>query len=131
VELVGLNTKEITLYNDNPACDELIATELYKLKVSFPDLSNDFISVLSERLRVNNFTDKRLVDAIGNVIDNFQYKKPNISDIIGFDKKLKLYTYNEVYEFILEGESWENYPIYEVNGTKFRIKISDKIKYNL
>lgn len=131
MELVGLNTKEITLYNDNPACDELIATELYKLKVSFPDLSNDFISVLSERIKVNNFTDKRLVDAIGNVIDNFQYKAPKISDIIGFDKRLKLYTYHEVCEFVHNGESFEDYPIYEINGIKFRIKLSDKIKYNL
>lgn len=131
MELVGPNTKEITLYNDNPACDELIATELYKLKVSFPDLSNDFISVLSERIRVNNFTDKRLIDAIGNVIDNFQYKAPKISDIIGFDKKLNLYTYNEVCMLVEKGESFQDYPIYEVNGIKFRIKISDKIKYNL
>ena len=131
MELVGPNTSEITLYSDNPAPPELIATELFKLKTVFPDLSNDFMSVLSERISLNNFTEKRLRDAIGNVIDNFQYKSPKISDIIGFDKKLKLYTYYEVCKLIEEGERFENYPIYEVNGIKFRISLADKINYNL
>ncbi len=44
----------------------------------------------------NGFTDKRLQDAVNYVIDNFQYKELNVSDIIRFDKYLKLYSYDEM-----------------------------------
>jgi hypothetical protein len=124
-------TNELSLYQDKPAEVFEIARELAKLQVSFPDISREFISVLAERVVRNGFTLERLRASIGNVLDNFQYKKPNISDIIGFDKKIKLYTYHEVYRLIEKGDAeWSDFDIVEVNGNKFRIKKTDNQLFN-
>ena len=95
--------------------------------MAFPVIDPEYISVLSERLVSNGFTDRRLKDAIGYVIDKFSYKKPNISDIIGFDKKAKLYTYNEAYRLIEKGEvsGFNEFEIVEINGIKYRVKKSE------
>jgi hypothetical protein len=72
-----------------------------RLKVAFPGMNKDrdndlFFNVLSERIIANDFTGKRLADAVDSVIDNFQYKELNVSDIIRFDRRAKLYSYNDV-----------------------------------
>ena len=58
--------------------------------------------MLAERLIANGFTDERLTDAVNNVIDNFQYKELNISDIVKFDKKMKLYNYKDATNLVTE-----------------------------
>jgi hypothetical protein len=120
--------REVSIYNDSltPQC---VDQELKKLVVAFPAVDPDFINVLSERLVANGFTNRRLKDAIGSLIDNFKYQKPNISDIISFDRKIKLYSYGEAYRLIERGEvsGFSDFDIIEVNGDKYRIKKSDKI----
>ena len=118
------NTKEISLYQDKQAQPQLIATELAKLKAAFPAIEMSFISVLSERLQANGFTEQRLKDAISTVIDKFRYQKPNISDIIGFDKVARLYTWNEAFMEVEKGAEWTDFKIIEKNGVKFRVKIN-------
>jgi hypothetical protein len=107
-----------------PVC---VDQELKKLCIAFPAIDPDYVNVLSERLVSSGFTDKRLKDAIANVIDNFSFKRPNISDIISFDKKHKLYTYQEAYRLIEKGEvsGFEDFEIVEINERKFRIKKSE------
>jgi len=120
----------VSIYNDSltPQC---VDQELKKLVVAFPAVDPGFINVLSERLVANGFTNRRLKDAIGYVIDNFKYQKPNIADIISFDRKIKLYTHGEAYRLIVSGEvsGFEEFEIIESNGDKFRIKKSDKINF--
>lgn len=124
-ELQGQNMSEISLYEDKKAEPQLIATELAKLKASFPAMEMSYISVLSERLQANGFTEQRLKDAISTVIDKFRYQKPNIADIIGFDRKTKLYTYNEAYIEVEKGAEWSDFKIIQYNGKNVRIKITD------
>jgi len=57
----------------------------------------EFFGILAERIEANNFTEKQLNDAINHVIDTFQYKELNIADIIRFDRRIKLYTWEEAY----------------------------------
>ena len=123
---------EITLYNDKQANVITIATELRKLQAVFPALDNDFISILAERIKSNGFTDQRLKDAIGNVIDNFTYQKPNISDIIRFDKKIKLYNAAETSKMVTdEGYRYEDFSHYHRNGQLFWIKKTDAEMYGI
>jgi len=123
---------EITLYNDKQANVITIATELRKLQAVFPALDNDFISILAERIKSNGFTDQRLKDAIGNVIDNFTYQKPNISDIIRFDKKIKLYNAAETSKMVTdEGYRYEDFIHYHRNGQLFWIKKTDSEMYGI
>lgn len=124
-ELPERNTKEVSVYEDRKADPGLIATEIAKLKAAFPAIEMSYISILSERLQANGFTEQRLKDAIATVIDNFRYQKPNIADIIAYDKKVKLYTYNETYQEIEKGAEWSDFKIIERNGKIFRVKITE------
>lgn len=118
------NQTEISIYSGKLAGVREIAQELVKLKYAFPAMETNFISILSERLVANGFTEQRIKDAVANVIDNFTYKNPNIADIIKFDKKVKLYTYHEVSALVTEGASqFSDFEIYD-QKRGLRIKIT-------
>ena len=118
------NQTEISIYTGQPAGPREIAQELTKLKYAFPAMETAFISILSERLVANGFTEQRIKDAVANVIDNFTYKSPNIADIIKFDKKVKLYTYHEVSALVTKGEAqFSDFEIYD-KDKGLRIKIT-------
>lgn len=120
---------EISLYTDKTADVKLIATELRKLKAVFPALENDFISVLSERISVNGFTEQRLKDAVANVIDNFKYQRPSIADIIGFDSRIRLYTGNEFVNEQLKGTHAREFTTHWIRDKRYFVKISDCERY--
>ncbi|MFV0392424.1 MAG: hypothetical protein ACK5KP_11175 [Paludibacteraceae bacterium] len=121
---------EISLYTDKTADVKLIATELRKLKAVFPALENDFISVLSERISVNGFTEQRLKDAVANVIDNFKYQRPSIADIIGFDTRIRLYDYSEYSNEILSKKATNSdFAKHWIKEKIFWVKISDCERY--
>lgn len=85
----------MSVYRDD-LTTECIIEGTIKLKKSFPALGKDFFDVFSERIKNNDFTDKRLVDAINNVIDNCIYPTPTIAQFISFNNNVKLYTYDQV-----------------------------------
>ncbi len=87
-------SNEISTYR-GVLTDNGMAKNMRKLQSAFPKQNKEFFNVLAERLIANGFSDERLSDAVNNVIDNFQYKELNISDIVRFDKKRKLYNYQE------------------------------------
>lgn len=108
----------ISIYNDALSLD-CIKCMLDKLKRAFPNKDAGFFSLLSERIVANKFTDKRLTDAVNNVIDNFKFKDLTIADIISFDKQHKFITYNELVRRVLAGKtSFDNYEIIEVDNQK-------------
>ncbi len=119
-------TRTLTLYNDQLSKIG-IAKGIKKLQISFPRQTAEFFNVLSERLIANGFTDKRFEDAVNNVIDNFQYKELNISDIVKFDKNVRLYTYEEATkELDKNGIPLECFPVFKkINGVNFRAYIGD------
>lgn len=86
---------EISIYNDE-LTKECIAKENVKLMTAFPALEPGFFKVFSDRIKANNYTDQRLKDAIGYVIDNCVYPTPTIAQFISFDKRIKLYSYDDV-----------------------------------
>lgn len=124
VEYTTPQQSEISIYNGEPAGPREIAQELSKLKYAFPAMETNFISILSERLVANGFTEQRIKDAVANVIDNFTYKSPNIADVIKFDRKVKLYTYHEVSALVTRGEAqFSDFEIYD-KEKGLRIKIT-------
>jgi len=97
-----------------------------KLFIAFPKMDTGFWDLLSERIVANGFTKERLKNAVEYVLDNFAYKELNISDIIRFDKRVKLYTFNELYK--IEGQV--PHPDYEkriINEKVFYVKKNDLI----
>ncbi len=121
-------TTFISLYNDGNALTPVeIAKNLKKLQVVFPKQSNEFFNVLTERLVANKFTEQRLRDAVNTIIDKFKYRELNISDIIQYDKQIKLYSYaNVCYEISEHKASFKDFEKYKrIRGQLFWVKKSD------
>lgn len=119
-----LKTEEgnfLSLYSDNLTKENLIKG-IATIKATFPSLSIEFLSILSDRFIDKGFTDERLKDAINNVIDTCIYPSPTIASFLNFDKKLKLYTYNDILNLIDKGDSFKYYEIKEIDGIKWWIK---------
>lgn len=89
-------------------------------------MGDPFFNVLAERIVANHFTGKRLKDAVNSIIDTFQYKELNISDVVKFDKRIKLYSYNEVCTLVTKGEAnFSDFVVKEIDGKPFRVKKTD------
>ena len=118
----------VSLYRDNEASPRDIAISMKRLELGFPKMEKGFFDLLAERVIANGFTASRLKDAVNHVLDNFQYKELNISDIIRFDRRVNLYTYSDVCQLVTRGEAaWDDFVKREINGTMFRIKKTDLI----
>jgi len=119
----------MSLYDDKLATIENIAFQQMKLKVAFPKKEPEFFELLCDRLFANGFTEKRVEDAINHVIDNFVYKDLNIADVIGFDKKVKLYTYPELVDMITnKGYKSDDFEIRKINDKVFNVLKTDLLK---
>lgn len=112
---------EISIYEGETASKDQISTEVKKLVAAFPEISNDFLILLIDRITDNNFTADRVRDAINNIIDNSPYKRPSIADIISFDRKVKLFTFKEI-----EAKCSPGYPAFEHHE---RVTIQGRPKY--
>lgn len=116
----------VSLYNGRSADPSEIAVGMKRLKVAFPKMDNAFFNLLAERVMDNGFSSERLKHAINHVLDNFQYKELNISDIIRFDKRVRLYSYNEVCVLVSKGQaSFTDFEKREINGTVYRVLKSE------
>lgn len=116
------------MYADQEAKPKEILIQTGRLKAAFPKMETTFFNLLAERIASNGFTSQRLKDAVNYVLDNFQYKELNVSDIIRFDKKTKLYTYNEVCLLATKGEAqFSDFEVREINGKVFRVRKTDLI----
>jgi hypothetical protein len=94
-----------------------------KIRQTFPSLPVGFFDILSDRLVANNFTDKRLRDAVEYTIDNCIYPTPTIAQFISFDKRIKLYTYDQVLKLNdeLGGKAFEIYRPVKIGNNKFPV----------
>lgn len=118
----------VSLYNGRSADPNEIAVGMKRLKVAFPKMDNAFFNLLAERVMDNGFSSERLKHAINHVLDNFQYKELNISDIIRFDKQVRLYSYNEASCMVTEGKAaFSDFSKREIDGTVYLILKTDLI----
>lgn len=118
----------VSLYQGDEASNADIAVSMKRLQTAFPKMENAFFNLLAERVLENGFTAERLKDAVNHVLDTFQYKELNISDIIRFDRRAKLYTYKEASELVSSGKAtFEDFEKREINGTVYRIKKTDLV----
>lgn len=115
---------EISLYNDNIPSVSEINTAINRLSIAFPKMMKDFFVLLTEFIIEHKFTAKRLSDSVNHVIANFQYKELNISDIIKFDKRKRLYTQDDVYRISGKFPS-PDFELYKSDNKRFWIKISE------
>lgn len=118
----------LSLYNDTCATPDNIAKAIKRLRSAFPKMGNEFFDILYERLVKNGFTGQRLEDAVNHVIDSFQYKELNVADVVSFDKRAKLHTYNQMCNEIANGQSvMDDYQRLEIDGKNYWARKVDLI----
>lgn len=118
----------VSIYDDGKPERIDLQQATNRLGIAFPDMSKEFFALLTEFILKENFTRERLRGAVNYVISNFQYKKLNISDIVKFDKRVKLYTHSEASALVTQGKaSFEDFEKIEIDGKIFRILKSDTI----
>jgi hypothetical protein len=110
------------------AARDFIFKKSSSLVNAFPGVTDEFVALLTDRIFKNKFTEQRLTDAIDYLVDNFKYPVPSIADIISFDKKVKLHTYQQVCDKVTAGDKFENF---ERMANGFYISKAEKIQYNL
>lgn len=112
-------TTEISIFTGTVASESEIKSEVKKLIATFPEVKTDFIIVLVERLIDKNFTKERVKEAINHVIDTNPYQRPSIADIISFDRKIKVYTYQDIVSKCYHGYSaFDHFEKIEIEGRK-------------
>ena len=99
------------------------------IKAAFPQLPPEFFDILAKRVKANKFSDARLNDAVGNLIDTCRYPLPTIADVISFDKRVKLYTYSELTAKVNQGYSMKDFK--KLDDKKLWVSISDAENYNI
>ena len=94
-----------------------------------------FYDVFAERIIENDFNDERLAAAIKYVIDNCVYPKPTIAQFISFDKRITLYTYDQILKMINENSKiFDFYKAVRVDKTQqspIYANINDVAKYSI
>lgn len=88
-------------------------------------MPEEFFILLTEFILKEKFTAKRLEDAVNHVIRNFQYKEFNISDIIKFDKRVKLYTGKEYISMQMQGFHTSEFEKRVINDEVYWVKKID------
>jgi hypothetical protein len=83
-----------------------IADATAEIVKAFPGWSNEQTDILKDRFAENNFTDERMLDSVNHVIDTFVYGSiPNIAHFIQFDKKVQIYSWNELEKLHNDGNA--------------------------
>jgi len=113
---------QVSIYHKGAkATQEQIIRNIAKLEMAFPKMERGFFKILLDRIDANSFSNKRLENAVNYVIDRFQYKELNVADIISWDKKINIYTHQQICNLIQKSmiKGFEDTDIREINGTKY------------
>ena len=109
-----------------------VAENVAKIKAAFPALKPEYFSLFIDRLKDKGFSDQRLIDSVNNVIDNCQYPTPTLANFLSFDRRAKIYNYQEMCNVVSSNHLKPDYfSKIRINGKLFWVKTSDKDLYQL
>lgn len=112
-----MQPSEVSIYrNLPPANEEEVRNEVKRIHAAFPQAPNQLILIMSQRIVERGLSREQLVDAVNNLIDNFRFPVPTVADIIGFDKKVKLFSHAEVVAMLPKGYEFTDFEKIELNG---------------
>lgn len=92
---------EISVYKD-ALTTKGIVSQVVRIKQAFPQLELGFYDILTDMVKQDKFTDNRLKDAVDHVIRTCVYPQPTIAQFLSFDKKVKVYPYQECINIAME-----------------------------
>ena len=115
--------------------NEVAAINITRIKAAFPALSDAFFGILASRIIDNDFCNERMTDAVNHVIDTCQYPNPSVAEFISFDRKVKVFTYEEMLKKAndLGNEIWTSYRAVQFKNRerKVWVHVDDVKTYNL
>ncbi|MCL1942003.1 MAG: hypothetical protein FWF54_00395 [Candidatus Azobacteroides sp.] len=118
-------TLELSLYADEfPTVEDFMAAS-NRLSIAFPKMTKEFFVLLTEFAVKHEFTAERLSDAVNHVIADFRYRELNISDIIRYDRRVKLYTAGEFMKAQMSGTHPSEFEKREIDGKIYRVLKAD------
>ena len=109
-------------YFEDPVNEKEMKYELARLLRAFPEIKPSVIDELIQQIRKEKIGPIRLQAAVDYVIKNFNWQKPTVSDVIKFDRKLRLYTYDEVCNKVTEGMNMNNFFMVPNSGKLWAMK---------
>jgi hypothetical protein len=116
---LSLNTSlEISAYEPSAPTAPVLAWAVKTLRACYPETNPAIFDVILNRIKENQWGDKRIKDAINYLIDNHIYKSINPANVMSFDKKKKLYTYNQKIDMINKGFKWDDFELVVIEGKR-------------
>jgi len=123
---------EMSLYTGDIVSYATVVNGCKAIKQSFPALTAEFYSNLFETVKQEGFTDARFMDAVSHVIKTCVFSVPGIADFVSFDKKVRVYDYNEYLKQCNDGYGKSLVPVKLGNPPKpVWIHINDVEENNL
>ena len=107
---------------------------MLRLKIAFPNITKEFLTLLFDRFVSRGFSNERVKDSVDYLIDNYKYPTPTIAEIISYDAKVRLLTYDQVMKIHNEiGKAFDMYSAVVIEGIKTKVWASnfDIEKYKL
>jgi hypothetical protein len=128
-----LPQNEISIYKGPVISNESIVKYSVKIRQAFPTLAPEFYDILLNMAKEEGFTDERFRDAVHMVIKTCVYPTPTIAQFISWDKRIKVFNYEEILKKWDEGTSRETYkPIKFSDREKVVwVDVDDIKKYNI
>ncbi len=123
---------ELSMYKGK-ITEEVFKQGVKKLTVAFSGLKQDFLKLLLELLKENEFSNERYLDAVQHVICTCKYPSPTIADFIQYDKFIIVYTPEQFSTFCYVKEIDNPFKTYLIvkGSSDIYIKIEDILKFNL
>ncbi|HNX66485.1 MAG TPA: hypothetical protein PKH02_06345 [Bacteroidales bacterium] len=128
-------SNEVSVYEGEKISNDSIVRYCYKIRSAFPSLPPEFYDVLLEMVKEENFTDQRFRDAVHYVIKTCKYPTPTIASFISYDRKYKVYSYNDILKKAdeLGSQAWGCYQAVQLPDRKYVVWVdkNDISQYNL
>ena len=120
-----INEKSLSIYVGDLNLKTVLQQNI-RIAKAFPQLHEGFYEILNQRLKENQFTDKRLIDSVNHVIDTCQYPTPTTGNFISFDKSVEVLTHNDLLKMLTDDRNvfdrYEAVRIPEVDKPRYILK---------
>lgn len=118
-----VNTNEgafISAYTPGSLSDRTGLEITNMVRHAFPSITTEFLRLLVSRMRAENFSDERATDAVNHVIDTCEYPLPTIARFLSFDRRKRVFSYNEMLLFLSQNQGFttNHFEILEIGGKK-------------
>lgn len=90
---------ELSVYDKGtPASPETTAKTINALSKVFPDMSKDFMTILSLLINKSGITEERLKKSLEHLLLTHRYQTFKPADLLSYNPKVQLYDGNKLYE---------------------------------